>query len=131
MTLRRGGSRNFFLFLLITEQDRSGNSGQGISRFVFGQFCLMLLPTYKEKTYSQCLALRYLQLLTYLHYAIITYHGLKPFYTLLKGTLSRCSAHANLTGFVHQKTMQLSLCRVMPTRQSDRDALFISHSKTH
>ena len=37
-----------------------------------------------------------------------------------KGTLSRCSARANLTGFFHRKTMALSLCRVMPTRQSDR-----------
>ena len=32
-----------------------------------------------------------------------------------KGTLSRCSAHANLTGFFHRKTIELSLCRVMPT----------------
>ena len=38
----------------------------------------------------------------------------------LKGTLSRCSARANLTGFFHRKTKELSLCRVMPTRQSDR-----------
>ena len=39
---------------------------------------------------------------------------------VVKGTLSRCSASANLTGFFHRKTIELSLCRVMPTRQSDR-----------
>ena len=44
----------------------------------------------------------------------------------LKGTLSRCSARANLTGFFHGKTMELSLCWVMPTRQSDRlSAIYI------
>ena len=43
---------------------------------------------------------------------------------IVKGTLSRCSAHANLTGFFHRKTIKLSLCRIMPTRQSDSWALF-------
>ena len=33
-----------------------------------------------------------------------------------KGTLSRCSARANLTGFFHRKTIELSLRRVTPTR---------------
>ena len=42
----------------------------------------------------------------------------------LKGTLSRCSTRANLTGFFHRKTIELSLCRIMPTRQSDSWALF-------
>ena len=37
---------------------------------------------------------------------------------LFKGTLSRCSARANFTGFFHRTTMELLLCRVMPTRQS-------------
>ena len=39
---------------------------------------------------------------------------------VFKGALSRCSARANLTGFFHRKTLELSLCRVIPTRQSDR-----------
>ena len=39
--------------------------------------------------------------------------------TVIKGTLSRCRARANLTGFFHRKTIELSLCRVMQTRQSD------------
>ena len=43
-------------------------------------------------------------------------------------SLSWCSARANLTGFFHRKTIELSLCRVIPTRQSDRKVLFISHS---
>ena len=42
--------------------------------------------------------------------------------------ISRCSARANLTGFFHRKTIELSLWRFMPTRQSDSWALFISHS---
>ena len=37
----------------------------------------------------------------------------------IKGTLSRCSAHANLTGFFHRKTIELSLCHVGMTQQSD------------
>ena len=44
---------------------------------------------------------------------------------MFKGTLSRCSARANLTGFFHRKTIELSLCGVMPTRQSYSWALFI------
>ena len=32
----------------------------------------------------------------------------------LKGTLSRCSARTNLTAFFHRKTIELSLCRIMP-----------------
>ena len=46
----------------------------------------------------------------------------------VKWTLSRCSARANLTGFFHRKTIELSLSRVGMTRQSDSGALFISHS---
>ena len=46
----------------------------------------------------------------------------------VKWTLSRCSARANLTGFFHRKTIELSLCRVGMTRQSDSWALFISYS---
>ena len=38
----------------------------------------------------------------------------------LKGTLSRCSPCANLSGFFHRKTIELSLCRVMPMQQSNR-----------
>ena len=45
-------------------------------------------------------------------------------YLKVKGTLSRCSARANLTGFFHRKTIELSLCHIMPTRQSDSWALF-------
>ena len=39
--------------------------------------------------------------------------GFKFWREPVKGTL--CSAHANFTGFFHRKTIELSLCRVMPT----------------
>ena len=50
----------------------------------------------------------------------------------VKGTLSRCTARANLTGFFHRKTIEMSLCRIMPTRQvTDKRYLYpIRHSRS-
>ena len=45
-----------------------------------------------------------------------------------KATLSRCSARANLTGFFHRKTIELSLCRVMPTRKKGQLAQLVRES---
>ena len=59
---------------------------------------------------------------------IKSYHVTFPF----NGTLSGCSARANMTGFFHRKTIELSLCRLKRRdKVTDKPYLYpIRHSRS-